>query len=75
MTLDEFKLEILTAKQNKPDYIRDGQFVFNYINANYGVARTVQFMRNIDCFYDNSQIDSFIENSFDVLQKKLQENG
>ena len=44
MTFDELKKEVNTSLLNsKPNDWRDGQFVFNYINATYGVARYVQF--------------------------------
>ena len=43
LRLDEFRANILTAMQKKPKEWRDGQFVFNYIDEMYGVARYVQF--------------------------------
>jgi hypothetical protein len=43
LRLDEFRANILTAMLKKPKEWRDGQFVFNYINEVYGVARYVQF--------------------------------
>lgn len=60
MTYKEFREEVLTAMENKPKWSRKGQFVFNYIDKNYDVARAVQFEDNIDCFYDDSSIESFI---------------
>jgi hypothetical protein len=60
MTHKEFREEVLTAMENKPKWSRKGQFVFNYIDKNYDVARAVQFEDNIDCFYDDSSIESFI---------------
>ena len=61
-TFDELKKEVNDSLLNsKPNDWRDGQFVFNYINAMYGVARYVQFQRNVDCFYNDSQIDEFIK--------------
>lgn len=50
-------------KYNKPRKWRDGQFVFNYIDCIYGVARDVQFKDGVDCFYDDTQIDEFIKMS------------
>lgn len=64
-TFDEFKVEILDAMKNKPKDWRDGQFVFNYIDEAYGVARTVQFCENVDCFYDDTKIDEFIREAYD----------
>ena len=50
-------------KYNKPRKWRDGQFVFNYIDCIYGVAKDVQFKDGVDCFYDDTQIDEFIKMS------------
>lgn len=61
MTLVELRMEVLKASQDKPKDWRLGQFVFNYIEANYGdVARKVQFEDNIDCFYQDENINSFL---------------
>lgn len=60
MTLEEFKKDIFDNINTLPENWRKGQKVFNYINFNYHVARKVQYDYNIDCFYDNQQIDSFI---------------
>lgn len=46
---------------DKPRWSRKGQFVFNYIDCVYGVARDVQYKDNIDCFYDDNLIDEFIK--------------
>jgi hypothetical protein len=59
MTVQELKKEIFSVA--KPLYWRDGQFVFNYIDQIYGVARDVQFKDNIDCFYNDDKIDAFLE--------------
>ena len=37
------------------------------IDRLYGVARTVQFQDGIDCFYDNSKIDQFINACYNRL--------
>lgn len=60
MRFETLRQEILEAMKNKPTYIREGQFVFNYIDEKYGVARDIQFEDNIDCFYDDTQIEQFI---------------
>lgn len=52
--------ELTKALKDKPDYIRKGQFVFNYIETVYGVASVIQFEDKIDCFYDDSKIPDFI---------------
>ena len=60
-TLEELKNEVMTEAQNRPPYIRLGQFVFNYIDSVYGVARQVQFDDKVDCFYLDKNIDEFLE--------------
>ena len=45
----------------KPESWREGQFVFNVIEDYFGsVAREVQLKDKVDCFYDDSKIDQFI---------------
>jgi hypothetical protein len=60
MTFDDLKKEVMTQMENKPSCWRNGQFVFNYIDEKYGVARTVQFVDKIDCYYLDEKIDDFI---------------
>lgn len=69
MTFDELKSEVMTAMENKPKQWRNGQFVFNYIDEYYGVARHVQFVDKVDCFYDDSKIDVFIVCCLNLLNK------
>ena len=61
MTFDELKNEVMTAMENKPKQWRNGQFVFNYIDEHYGVARRAQFEKHVDCFYNDDVIDDFIK--------------
>ena len=61
MTLREFKEDIYEALANKPKQYRKGQFVFNYIDCVYGVARDVQYKDKVDCFHDDTKIDEFIK--------------
>lgn len=72
--LSEFREEILTAMKDKPKEWRDGQFVFNYINEKYGVARYVQFIDGIDCFYNDDKIDQFIDKCY-VTMVAAEQNG
>lgn len=68
ITLEEFRDEVLTAMNSKTKNWRDGQFVFNYIDEKYGVARSVQFIDGVDCFYDDSKIEDFITRSYDYIK-------
>lgn len=64
ITLDEFRNEVMSAMDNKPDEWRPGQFVFNYIDERYGVARNVQFIDGVDCFYNDDNIEEFIDRAY-----------
>ena len=68
-TLEEFKKEVLTAMEGRPEWCRKGQFVFNYIDEVYHVARTVQFKSGIDCFNNDNNINAFIECAYQYLKE------
>lgn len=61
MRKKDLEKEIQEAIKSKPSNWRDGQFVFNYIDAKYRVARDVQYIDNVDCFFLDEKIDDFIE--------------
>ena len=69
ITLEDFRAEVLTAMENRPKEWRKGQFVFNYIDETYRVARYVQFIDGIDCFHNDEKIDAFIVRSYENLTK------
>ena len=71
ITFEEFNNEIKTALKDKPSWSRDGQFVFNYIDKHYHVAREIQFIDSIDCFYNDNIIDAFILAAFNKLKNKI----
>ena len=75
LRLDEFRADVLTAMQKKPKGWRDGQFVFNYIDEVYGVARYVQFNEGVDCFYNDEKIDEFIDKCYNTLMESLNANS
>lgn len=70
MTYEEFKKEVLGFLKDKPKEWRDGQAIFNYINEKYEVARYVQYMEGIDCFYNDHMIEAFIKASYETVLKK-----
>jgi len=50
---------------------REGQSVFNFVEMYFGnVARKVQFEDGIDCFYNNENIDSFLEASWKRISEQ-----
>ena len=60
ITIKELKESIYGVQI--PTHWRHGQFVFNRVEALYGeVAREVQFLDHIDCFYDDTKIDRFLD--------------
>ena len=64
MTYKDFITEIWSNVDNCPKSWRKGQKVFNVIEELYGnVAREVQFIDGVDCFYDDSEetINFFID--------------
>ena len=68
MDAKQLKDEVFTSmKKNKPVYWRKGQYVFNYINEVYGVARIAQFKYGVDCFYIDDKIDEFIETCANII--------
>ena len=73
LTKEEFNAIIDAEIKQMPDKWRDGQKVFNAIDRKFGVARIVQFQRGLDCFYDNSKIEEFKNEAYNVMvseQKK-----
>lgn len=67
------KEEIIDAcKEYQKDHPhwRWGQIVFNYIDVVYGVARIVQFDDHVDCFYNNTLVEPFIEHSLNYINNK-----
>lgn len=60
ITLNEFISDVMSLIEECPKCWRKGQSVFNIVNSKYHVARDVQFIDNIDCFYDDEQIEPFL---------------
>ena len=52
-----------------PKSWRKGQAVFNVIEEAFGdLARIVQFEDRVDCFYDDSKIDEFLDRVWKRLE-------
>lgn len=68
ITLEELKRKIYSI--SIPENWREGQFVFNRVDQLYGnVAREVQFLDNVDCYYIDEKIDEFLEKVYLRLKK------
>ena len=63
--LEKIKKEALL---NKCEHIREGQQVFNYIQYTYKIGYLIKEKYNVDCFYDDSKIDNFLEKLIEELQ-------
>lgn len=74
MTFEEFKKDIKDGINELPNNWRYGQKVFNYIDAQYGVARTVQFIDGIDCFYNDDIVDAFVIRSYEYIVRQNTKN-
>jgi hypothetical protein len=67
-TVDFIKSEIF--KVEVPKQWRKGQFIFNRVEELYGpIAREVQFYDNVDCFYNDANINPFLEKVCERLNK------
>lgn len=67
MTYEDLYNEVYSAMEDKPNNWRKGQFVFNYIDQKYKVARAVQFVDGVDCFYNDDAIEQFIVHSVEKI--------
>ena len=65
ITVEELKKEI--SEIEFPKNWRKGQSVFNYIDAVYGVARNIQFEYGVDCFYNDNNIDKFLNKAVELI--------
>lgn len=72
MKFEDLKSEIELVLPAKPWNWRKGQFVFNYIDEVYDVARAVQFEDKVDCYYDDTKIDQFLEKAAARIDESVQ---
>ena len=72
MTFKELHDEIYAWMPEKPKNWREGQAVFNYVDEVYGAARDAQFGYNVDCFYDDEQINAFIETCAKIITDRYE---
>lgn len=70
MTFKEFEESIYDGIEFYPINWRFGQKVFNYIDEKYNIARKVQYRDNIDCFYNDDNVNKFIEKAYKILNEE-----
>lgn len=75
LSFEEFRSFVFKKVKECPDEWRKGQSVFNVIDSEFAVARTVQFTKHIDCFYLDNMIDEFINASYDVYKERINANS
>lgn len=80
MTLEEFNVRVMRDIKSLPYNWRYGQKIFNYIDANFNhIARDVQTIDGVDCFYDDDAVDDFIIKSWhrynSLMENGTKENG
>lgn len=77
MTKEEFKLNIKTAagiaRKQHPE-LRKGQAIFNEADNYNHVARIVQFDYGIDCFYDDTMIEPFLDKCWEIYNQTFESN-
>ena len=70
ITKEQLRAEVNQFLIEKPREWRKGQAVFNFIDAKYNVARDVQLLHGIDCFYSDDRIDDFLEKSLELINEQ-----
>ena len=69
LTVEEIRARIYSC--SIPGDWREGQFVFNRTEELYGVvARNVQYIDKVDCYFHDDVIDAFLERVCVWLNKK-----
>lgn len=74
LTKEEFITKVLAAASEErkahPE-LRKGQAVFNEIDSNpeyHQVSRICQFDHGIDCFYDDSYVNLFLDKCYELYK-------
>lgn len=77
MIKEEFKSKIKTAagstRKNHPE-LRKGQAIFNEADKYNHVARIVQFDYGVDCFYDDTMIEPFLDKCWEIYNQTFENN-
>ena len=72
MTKEEFTKQVKEVagidRKNHPE-LRKGQAIFNATDREFGVARIAQFDYGVDCFYDDSMIEPFLDKCYEIYDK------
>lgn len=71
---EDFKDFVMKRVEECPMYWRKGQAVFNVVDEQFNVAREVQFVDDVDCFYDDSKIEDFLLHAWVAYCAKLKQD-
>jgi bisphosphoglycerate-independent phosphoglycerate mutase (AlkP superfamily) len=71
MGFETFKSTVESYVAMAPKAWRRGQAVFNIIDEILGVAREVQFVAGVDCFYNDNVIDDFIKTAYETYWERI----
>lgn len=77
MTKEEFKSNIKTAagiERKKYPMLRKGQAIFNEADNYNHVARIAQFDYGVDCFYDDTMIEPFLDKCWEIYNQTFENN-
>lgn len=77
MTKEEFKSKIKTAaaiERKKYPMLREGQAIFNETDKYNHVARIAQFDYSVDCFYDDTMIEPFLDKCWEIYNQTFESN-
>ena len=71
MTKEEFikkVKDVAEAIRKEHPELRKGQSIFNVVDIDFDhIARIAQFDYGIDCFYDDTMIDPFLNKCYEIL--------
>lgn len=70
MTKEEFVSEVKSVagkmRKDHPE-LRKGQAIFNVVDKSFNnIARIAQFDYDVDCFYDDSMIEPFLDKCYEL---------
>lgn len=71
---EDFKDLVMKKVGECPRCWRKGQAVFNVVDEQFNVAREVQFVDNVDCYYDDTKIEEFLRHAWIAYCAQVKQN-
>lgn len=72
---EDFKVFVMKKVGECPRCWRKGQAVFNVVDEQFNVAREVQFVDNVDCYYDDTKIEDFLHHAWVAYCARIKGGG